>query len=391
MPAYGAVHARTATPAPGVVRLEPLKYAYRLESVTLRKSGGSRGGRDRAAAVGLDVIAVSPARRGRRQGNPLPTEHEGPNLKLLDWNPWPWVVNMSNGGAGQPGDPVSTVEDLCDPKPVPRRRCLLGRSARRAGFNRVRLRAAQPPQPPYPSRFFVTGEPVVRVGAETLRGRPLQSLITLAGRPHRARGGRRPGLCRRRARHVGEPRLSTADRAARHRRRRRRAAGPDVAMGRSVQPARHRSHSHADDLRRTWAGHPAWRRWGCGAVRRLPRAEAERKRDNAAASAHDDLHRRSRRAAAACRQRRPKRGAAAARRRWQRRGAVPGLRRADRAGRAVRSHRGARRAVGRPRQGGGARNERAGARRRCDDGSIRRSAHARVPRAGHRRRAADGR
>ena len=75
---------------------------------------------------------------------------------------------MASGGAGPPGDPVTTIGTLCDPKPAPQRTCVLGRAARRAGRNRVRMRSGASPQPPYPSRFLVTGEPTVRVGPSTL-------------------------------------------------------------------------------------------------------------------------------------------------------------------------------------------------------------------------------
>ena len=158
-----------------------LKYAYRLDSVVLRKRVG--GAPVTGAGPLRAVWTSTPYRQPEASGasGPVPSEHEGPNLKLLDWNPWNWVVNMNDGGAGQPGDPVDTVDTLCDPKPLPQRRCVLGESARRAGFNRVRLRSPLPPQPPYPSRFFVTGEPVVRAGTQVLRGQALQTLVTTAG------------------------------------------------------------------------------------------------------------------------------------------------------------------------------------------------------------------
>ncbi len=157
-----------------------LKYAYRLDSLVLRRSDGVLVAGTRPLQ---SVWGSSPYRQPDASGTagPLPSEHEGPALKLLDWSPWAWVVNMTTGGAGQPGDPVDTIDTLCDPKPAPQRTCVLGRTARRAGLNRVRMRSEKPPQAPYPSRFFVTGEPVVRIGASSLSGRPLQSLITLAG------------------------------------------------------------------------------------------------------------------------------------------------------------------------------------------------------------------
>jgi hypothetical protein len=157
-----------------------LKYAYRLDSLVLRRSDGVLVTGDKPLQ---SVWGSSPYRQPDASGTagPLPSEHEGPSLKLLDWNPWAWVVNLTSSGAGLPGDPVTTIDTVCDPKPAPQRTCVLGRSAHRAGRNRVRMRSGESPQPPYPSRFFVSGEPVVRVGASKLLGQPLRSLVTLAG------------------------------------------------------------------------------------------------------------------------------------------------------------------------------------------------------------------
>lgn len=158
-----------------------LKYAYRLDRVVLRKRVG---GTLVAGTKPLQSVwTTTPYRQPDASGgsNPLPSEHEGPNLKLLDWNPWAWVVNMSNGGAGQPGAPGDTVGTICDPKPQPARACVLGRDAKRAGLNKVRIRQQVPAPGPYPSRFFVTGEPVIRVGAAVIRGRPLMTLLGLSG------------------------------------------------------------------------------------------------------------------------------------------------------------------------------------------------------------------
>ncbi|WP_156391916.1 MULTISPECIES: hypothetical protein [unclassified Roseateles] len=158
-----------------------LKYAYRLDSVLLKKRS------DGTVVAGTkplqSVWASTPYRQPDASGgaNPLPSEHEGPNLKLLDWNPWSWVVNMSNGGAGQPGAPGDTVGTICDPKPLPARACVLGRDARRAGLNKVRLRQQTPAPGPYPSRFFVTGEPVIRAGTAVIRGQSLMTLLGLSG------------------------------------------------------------------------------------------------------------------------------------------------------------------------------------------------------------------
>jgi len=158
-----------------------LKYAYRLDRVVLRKR---TDGTLVAGTKPLQSVWTStPYRQPDASGgsNPLPSEHEGPNLKLLDWNPWAWVVNMSNGGAGQPGAPGDTVGTICDPKSQPARACVLGRDAKRAGLNKVRLRQQTPAPGPYPSRFFVTGEPVIRAGAAVIRGKPLMTLLGLSG------------------------------------------------------------------------------------------------------------------------------------------------------------------------------------------------------------------
>jgi hypothetical protein len=158
-----------------------LKYAYRLDSVQLKKRS------DGTLVAGTkplqSVWTSTPYRQPDASGgaNPLPSEHEGPNLKLLDWNPWAWVVNMSNGGAGQPGAPADTVGTICDPKPQPARACVLGRDAKRAGLNKVRLRQQTPAPGPYPSRFFVTGEPVIRAGTAVIRGQALMTLLGLSG------------------------------------------------------------------------------------------------------------------------------------------------------------------------------------------------------------------
>ena len=157
-----------------------LKYTYRLDSVVLKRFGGAVVSGDEPLQ---SVWSSTPYRQPDSSGedSPVPSEHEGPNLKLLDWNPWAWVVNMDNGGEGQDGDPVETVEDICDPKPVPRLACVYGRDARRAGINRIRLRQQTPAPGPYPSRFHVTGEPVIGVGASRITGRPLQTLVEQAG------------------------------------------------------------------------------------------------------------------------------------------------------------------------------------------------------------------
>jgi len=181
MPAFAQFTPGATPTQPKWTGSSQLKYAYRLDSVQLKKRS------DGSIAAGTkplqSVWTSTPYRQPDSSGgsNPLPSEHEGPNLKLLDWNPWAWVVNMRNGGAGQPGAPADTVGTICDPKPQPARACVLGRDARRAGLNKVRLRQQTPAPGPYPSRFFVTGESVIRAGAAVVRGTPLMTLLGLSG------------------------------------------------------------------------------------------------------------------------------------------------------------------------------------------------------------------
>ena len=160
-----------------------LKYSYRLDAVTLRrKRNGALVTNDGTEPL-QSVWMTTPYRQPESSGeaNPIPSEHEGPNLKLLDWNPWSWVVNMSDGGESTQGDPASEVEDICTPLPHPRRGCVFGRNARGAAWYDVRLRQAPPAPPPYPSRFHVIGGPVLRSGPNRIVERDLQTLLTSIG------------------------------------------------------------------------------------------------------------------------------------------------------------------------------------------------------------------
>ncbi|MBL8702082.1 MAG: hypothetical protein JNK67_27105 [Alphaproteobacteria bacterium] len=161
-----------------------LKYAYRLDSLVLRRASDDAEVESPAEDGALQSVwTATPYRQPDASGvdNPMPSEHEGPNLKLLDWDPWSWVVNLDDGGASQDGDPAETIEDICTPKPAPRTACVLGRSAMRAGHHAVEMRAERPGLPPYPSRFVVVGESAVRIGATRIVGRDLQALVDRLG------------------------------------------------------------------------------------------------------------------------------------------------------------------------------------------------------------------
>lgn len=157
-----------------------LKYAYQVSKVELRYVDTPDSG---VFDSSRSVWTTSPYRQPDSSGvsSPIPSEHEGPNLKLLDWNPWAWVVNMTDGADSQAGDPVQTIEDLCEPLPIPKLACVFGRDARNKGEHRVRLRQRAPAPGPYPSRFHVSGEPVVELGDRFYRGRALQTLAQAGG------------------------------------------------------------------------------------------------------------------------------------------------------------------------------------------------------------------
>lgn len=162
-----------------------IKYTYRLESLTLKRK---RDGLLVSATTGTALQSVwmsTPYRQPNSSGvsNPTPSEHEGPNLKLLDWEPWNWVVNMDDGGKSTDGDPATEVGQLCDtPLPIPRHACVYGRAATGGGLYTVRLRQEKLAPPPYPSMFNVLGEAVARItGTQRVVGRDLQSWANLKG------------------------------------------------------------------------------------------------------------------------------------------------------------------------------------------------------------------
>lgn len=168
-----------------------LKYTYRIDDMRLvRKSDGVAVASERGSAL-QSVWMTSPYKlpgSAGSNGNPLPSEHEGPNLKLLDWNPWNWVVNTESGGEGVAGDPAADVGSLCGVIEHPRRACVFGSAAVGASWNSVVIRFSEPSPPPYPSRFVVTGMPTLGFGSQRITGRELQMFVNQQG------GVIRPGL-----------------------------------------------------------------------------------------------------------------------------------------------------------------------------------------------------
>ena len=159
-----------------------LKYSYKLRDVKLIKVAGNvpvAGTSGPLQGVWITSPTHQPDSSGT--GGSLPSGAEVQSLKLLDWNPFAWAVPMESGGEGNPGDPATTVETLCDPLPAPARACVYGADAVTIAPHAVKLRQITPAPGPYPSRFFLTGEPKVAVGAQTLSGLPLMAYVSAAG------------------------------------------------------------------------------------------------------------------------------------------------------------------------------------------------------------------
>jgi len=167
-----------------------LKYAYQIKSVHLRDAAGND-----VAGSGSDLASAwvnSPHRQPNSSGvnNPLPSEHEGPRLRLLDSTPGSWIADMDNGGQDVPGDPARTIEEGCDPLPNPNPACLKGGDAAIDAGPVSQFFQATPAPGPYPSRFSVIGQPMLRAGSSKISGSALiaflnQSDVSIVPGTHR--------------------------------------------------------------------------------------------------------------------------------------------------------------------------------------------------------------
>jgi hypothetical protein len=154
-----------------------LKYAFRLDNVRLRR----RSDGQIVGTVPLQTAWMSSPYRQPDVATAPASEHEGPNLKLLDWNPWAWTLNLPDGGAGQPGDPVTTIETICTPRPQPARLCLFGENIIRQNLYGMVLYPPPNPATPYPSHFQVRGQPQVSAGGVAYTELALRNLLMAAG------------------------------------------------------------------------------------------------------------------------------------------------------------------------------------------------------------------
>jgi hypothetical protein len=164
-----------------------LKYAYRLDDVTLRKASGG----DVSDPSGEPLQAAwthSPSRAAddTSGANGTPSGAEATHLQLLNWDPWAWPRSTENGGEGQPGDPGLIIERICDPLPEPRRACLYGDSAGIISLTEARLRRNAPSQGPYPSKFTAIGQAFYVRNNQALTRQSLTSLLATQGLNMRA-------------------------------------------------------------------------------------------------------------------------------------------------------------------------------------------------------------
>ncbi len=130
-----------------------LRYAYRLTRLELRKTGGA------ALPAPLDSVWWWPTHKGGliSPEDPMPSQHEARALALLSWNPALATYSLADGGKGGPGDPLQTLDDVCDPPVQPTRNTVLGRTAIGQGLGTVKMVPAGPGAAPLPSWFTLLG------------------------------------------------------------------------------------------------------------------------------------------------------------------------------------------------------------------------------------------
>ena len=70
---------------------------------------------------------------------------------------------MNDGGESAAGDPVNEVSNICSSTPWPKPACLFAADAIGVQWSAIHMAQRLPAPGPYPSRFQLSGEPVMRV------------------------------------------------------------------------------------------------------------------------------------------------------------------------------------------------------------------------------------
>ncbi|RKF19860.1 hypothetical protein DBZ36_05220 [Alginatibacterium sediminis] len=169
-----------------------LKYTYRLDNIILRKRHSDGSKTNFTQVQHSTWNSKHSSRIGDSSGpddqdtnatiNPVHSEHEGPSLKLLDWNAFAWTLNLDNGGEDLAGDPVTTIDDLCNPKTKkPKFQCLFGQDALHTGLYAVLIHMQNPVCGPYRRRFDVEGKSFLEQATNPVTGNALLNLVNLFG------------------------------------------------------------------------------------------------------------------------------------------------------------------------------------------------------------------
>lgn len=160
-----------------------LKYAYRLDAIRLVRKDGELilDPSGEKLLSSWDHTAFRPSDNTSGGGSSVPSGSEAVRLHLLAWKPSAWAESTSNGGEGQPGDPVDMIDRICEPVPEPQPACLLGEDVNILSMSRSLLRRNIQSQGPYPSKFRGMGESFFAINTQVYTGTALRTLLSSMG------------------------------------------------------------------------------------------------------------------------------------------------------------------------------------------------------------------
>jgi len=141
-----------------------LKYAYRLKSLSLHKLTGSDPNDSGAwtqvsgpfdSAWWLPTHRIAVIEGGDSTG---PSTEEGRELGLFSWDPRAWSRWLGEGSQDLPGDPATTVGEICDPVKPADPSCAFGKDWTYAAGRLGSFLATPATGSAFPSRFSVFAE-----------------------------------------------------------------------------------------------------------------------------------------------------------------------------------------------------------------------------------------